>query len=207
MEGVRGISTSFHVYTPVPVIPSFECMLQQSNRYLKEVLRKNKIAAIYQIDVSIREQSTHRPVRFERSGPARWTEDQYAWFFVDGVGGGCDAYFDRIGELDVECWEDEIRNRDISRKMEVQIRECMNTGFYWWFRRSAGQPAIMNLSYGLIAAAFAKLTDGIIFSDDSAWDYEMFPTTADAFLQAYFDPEYPEREYADWARQNLDCLK
>ena len=80
-------------------------------------------------------------------------------------------------------------------------------GFYWAFRRSAGQPAVINLSYGLIAAAFAELSNGFVFSDDGAWDYASFPTNANRFLENYFDPQYPVPEYANWAKECIGIIK
>jgi len=31
------------------------------------------------------------------------------------------------------------------------------------------------MSYGFIACALAKLTNGVVYSDDSAWDYDKLP--------------------------------
>jgi len=87
------------------------------------------------------------------------------------------------------------------------MEKCFESGFYWAFRRSIGQPAIINLSYGLIAAAFTELTNGLIFSDDGAWDYAIFPTSADRFLQSYFNPLYSAPKYASWARECIAILK
>ena len=91
--------------------------------------------------------------------------------------------------------------------VQPQMMKCFETGFYWTFRRSAGQPAIVNLAYGLIAAAFAELVKGFIFSDDGAWDYGIFPTTADYFLQNYFNLQYLKAEDADWAKECINILK
>jgi len=66
---------------------------------------------------------------------------------------------------------------------------------------------LMLLSYGLIAAAFTELTNGLIFSDDGAWDYAIVPTSANLFLQSYFNPQYPAPEYASWARECIAILK
>jgi hypothetical protein len=64
--------------------------------------------------------------------------DSYLFIRIDGVPGGTDGYF---------------RRREL-------VRRCRSVGHTWWFRRSAGQPAIINLAYGFVAAALGELTDG-----------------------------------------------
>lgn len=81
-----------------------------------------------------------------------------------------------------------------AKKLHDIIRTSMEIGYYWSFRRSAGQPGIINLSYGLIAASLAKITDGFIYTDDGAWDYNCFPASADDFLSWYFKPEFAVRK-------------
>jgi len=51
------------------------------------------------------------------------------------------------------------------------------------------QPSYIYLTFGLIAASFAELTNGLLFSDDGAWDYKRFPATAEEFDACYFRPE------------------
>jgi|SRR5262245_39087394 len=85
------------------------------------------------------------------------------------------------------------------------INECLANGHHWSFRRSAGQPAIINVAYGMIAGSLAELTEGFIYSDDSAWDYERFPATAQEFFSWYFRPDKAiKAEYAEWAAR---CIK
>lgn len=61
--------------------------------------------------------------------------------------------------------------------------------------------AIISFAYGIIAASLAELTDGIIYSEDSAWDYDRFPAVAADFYEWYFDPELtPDPDRAEWAR-------
>lgn len=70
-----------------------------------------------------------------------------------------------------------------------------------------GQPAIINFSYGILAAALAELTDGLVFSDDSAWDYERFPATSHEVYDWYFRPEAAiDQGRAEWARRCLDSI-
>jgi hypothetical protein len=78
---------------------------------------------------------------------------------VDDVGGGTDAYYcDDADEIN-EVWSGEFDDPKCLR-LEPLIRECVQIGHYWSFRRSMGQPGIVNLAYGLIAGSLAALTDG-----------------------------------------------
>ncbi len=52
-----------------------------------------------------------------------------------------------------------------------------------------GQPAIVSLYYGYLAIALAALTDGIIYSDDGAWDWSRLPMGGKAFETEYLDIE------------------
>jgi hypothetical protein len=193
----------------VSILPHFQPVRYfYARAYLKEKLEQHFIFDKYVIDVGIREVYTNIHVTFDMSSPAIWKADtEYAWFTVNKEPGGCDAYFHNIGQLDWERWNDEFSLNTRAKKFEMQIRKCLEAGAYWVFRRSAGQGAIINLSYGLIAAAYAKITNGIVFTDDSAWDYDMFPTSANQFLQDYFNTSYVKQDYANWAKECLEAIK
>jgi hypothetical protein len=91
------------------------------------------------------------------------------------------------------------------KTIEPLIRECISTGHHWWFRRSAGQPAIISVAYGLIAASLAAITDGFLTSDDSAW--ERLPALPNEFLSWYFRPEKAIGEnFREWSQRCLGFL-
>lgn len=78
----------------------------------------------------------------------------------------------------------------------------------WSFRRSIGQPGIIVLSYGLISASVAELTNGILWSDDGAWDYERFPAESKDFFDWYFRPDKAlDADKADWAKRCIDGIR
>jgi hypothetical protein len=53
----------------------------------------------------------------------------------------------------------------------------------------------------------ATLTDGIIWSDDGAWDYARFPADGKHFLEWYFKPEQAlHADNADWARRCIEGI-
>jgi hypothetical protein len=41
----------------------------------------------------------------------------------------------------------------------------------------------------MLASALAQLTEGVVYSDDDAWNYELMPATYDEFNNWYLRPE------------------
>jgi len=203
------MSTVFCVYTTTSTIPSFNEVLTLSNKYLVEILKKHRIYDDYLIDVCIIDEQTDEVVPLDKSSPAVWSIDnQYAWFTVNEQPGGCDAYVNNFSDYsNFEQWYIDFIDDTQVKVCKSKLKECFESGLYWEFRRSAGQPAIINLSYGLIAAAFTELTNGLIYSDDGAWDYAIFPTSANHFLQNFFNLQYSNPEYANWAEKCIDIIR
>ncbi len=71
--------------------------------------------------------------------------------------------------------------------MEKKIWDNLKTGYSWRVKRTMGQPAVVNLYYGYLAIAIAVLTEGILYSDDGAWDYECFPIEGKVFEKEYLN--------------------
>jgi hypothetical protein len=136
-----------------------------------------------------------------------WDYDFYAWFFINGIPGGTDAYFWNIDDLHKEFMNYEMENNNNTLKYKDEIIKSMEIGYRWNFRRSAGQPGIIVLAYGLLSASLCELTDGLIYTDDGAWDYSLFPTTAEEFCMWYFRPEL-SRKHDDkkWAEECIASL-
>jgi hypothetical protein len=148
--------------------------------------------------------NAHLPYSLDK--PARWNNDTYAWLMVGDVPGGTDAYFDDDAKGIQEYWEGEI-DRPTSKKLASLIQYCIGVGHCWSFRRSAGQPAIVNLAYGLIAGSLAAITEGFVYSNDSAWDWQQMPALPDEFLKSYFRPERTQdSDRRDWIKRCLEHL-
>jgi hypothetical protein len=197
------MSTTFEVFPTTDHIPTFRRLLDTATGHLSEFLRSYGITQPAPLAVTLRRAEPDHPVvPFDTGGPAWWPEDCYAWFHVPGVGGGTDAYacpMDDVGRGSIR----DIRMKNL-HDFEEPVTAALRIGRYWSFRRSAGQPAIVNIGYGILAGSLAQLTDGIIFSADGAWDYKRLPARPDLFLSTYFRPELNRewREY-NWVK---DCI-
>jgi hypothetical protein len=73
---------------------------------------------------------------------------------------------------------------------EEAIRAYLEVGHHWWFRRSAGQSALVNVTYGFLAAALAELSDGLLHSDDNAWEYETSPCRPADLVRFFYRAEH-----------------
>lgn len=90
-------------------------------------------------------------------------------------------------DLDKDFWREEIQVNENARAMKEKIDASLEVGYYWSVKRTMGQPAIVSLYNGYLAIAIAALTDGIIYSDDGAWDYSRMPIEGTAFQTEYLD--------------------
>lgn len=188
------MSTSFYVLPSKAKFPTYDEIITSANADLKDFLMNIGVSRSLLVNCSIKEIQTNETNKFEASNESIQTENNYVWFYFYDIPGGIDCYFHKILPINIEAWEYEINNNINAQRLKSKISENLNLGFQWIFRRSAGQSAIVSLLFGLLAATLAKLTDGIIYSEDGALDYAKFPTTSYEFLSWYFKPEYATTE-------------
>jgi len=195
------MSTTFYVYPGKQYMPTFRDLLSFSNQRIVDHLLHLGASTNFCLDVEIRDINTHSEADFNLDDKVIWNENTYAWFYIVGIAGGTDVYYNQTTELDKEAWKDELKTNIKAQQLQDTINKSMEIGYHWSFRRSAGQSGIINLSYGLIAASLAKITDGFIYSDDGAWDYSYFPALADDFITYYFKPDFTTKsEDKEWVK-------
>lgn len=184
------MSTTFEVYPGNKEIPSFSEVLYQTEIAVNSYLSSINISKKIMLNVEIQSISEHIKKPFKLTDKMIWDDSLYAWFYIKGIPGGTDAYFYLHNTIDTDFLKDELTNNPNFQKYRNIIDENIKIGYNWTFRRSTGQPAIIALCYGFLAATLAKFTNGIIYTDDGAWDYEKFPAVPDDFMQWYFRLEY-----------------
>jgi antitoxin component of RelBE/YafQ-DinJ toxin-antitoxin module len=200
------MSTTFEVYPRTKTLPTFGAIVDRSTMELHRFLDSVGISSRPEVHMRLQACVDDAQLPFSLNDPAKWNEETYAWFMVSDVPGGTDAYFDDKGNEIQDYWDGELAGPRCKR-FESLIRECAMVGHRWWFRRSIGQPAIVNLAYGLIAGSLAAITNGLVYSMDSAWDYEKLPALPDDFLSWYFRPNKTTNEnYREWSSRCLDHL-
>ena len=208
------MSTTFDVYPGSPRIPTFEEITLAAERKLQIFLSEFKIEVRSRINVILRSQNPDAVLPIDVEAKAIWSRDEYAWFTLDSVAGGTDAYYHDLSIETAEIREisEEARFEALQRcsnaKDKKRVEAYLKQTHSWSLRRSAGQPALINIAYGFIASAFADLTDGLIYSDDGAWDYQRFPALSSEFDSWYFRPESAlEKEQTEWAERCIASLR
>jgi len=202
------VSTTFDVYPSTDLIPSFAQLLTVATNHLTAFLRSYDITTPVTLDVAMRHKAdeTNRDLPFDLNAPAWWPNDHYAWFFVQGVPGGTDAYARIMNDLHRECLVEEVAGEKGSGLGDLPKRS-LQIGRYWAFRRSAGQLAITNVAYVILAASLAELTNGFVHSSDLAWDYRLLPAQPAEFLKWYFRPELAtDANCKDWSQRCINGI-
>jgi len=201
------MSTTFEAFPRTRELPSFRAVLERSTRELHGFLASIDIDHRPQIHARLQRNSDRSHVAFGLDDPLRWDEDVYAWFMVGDVPGGTDAYFRGDPAAFTKMWGREFHGPRYDGLRPV-IDECLAVRHSWSFRRSAGQSCTINLAYGLIAGSLAALTDGLVHSDDRAWEWERLPARPDDFLRFYFRPELAlTPEMREWSKRCLGQIE
>lgn len=205
--------------TTINIIPVETCeitygqIIQIGERNINRFLTSLGIQEKIKLSVNLQDNEETRTNSVDLNSKFELKENEYAWFYIDGIPGGTDGYQKNIEdkEIDIEnpWWmfdEMEMNNKTI-KNIEDKFEKAKKINKYWYFRRSAGQPGIIALSYGLISAGVAELTDGILWADDGAWDFKRFPADSSDFLRWYFRQDMAlERETRDWAKRCIEGI-
>ena len=159
------------------------------------------------LNFQLRTSKTNAAIPLDPSAPCIWDSEQHLWISVGGASGGTDVYCCDVDDFDLEFWSSEFSINARANQHKETINACLSNGRYWNFRRSMGQPAIISFAYGILAGLLAELTEGVVVSDDSAWDYARFPATSHEVYEWYFNPAMAlDRKYGDWAKECLALI-
>lgn len=205
------MTTSIAVYPQTTDVPSFDELLHVSTLELHGYLQRIGLSAQPEIGVKLVGRQGMRIAKkymlpFTLDAPVMWTVETNAWFTVAGSSGGTDALYWQGDNSEV--WERTLLMEPQIRERESFVRSCLATGMGWSFTCSMLEPAIIQVAYGLIAASLAKLTHGMLYSENGAWDWKRFPATADEFLSWYMIPEHALKNgYRVKAEQFIAALR
>ncbi|HMA35255.1 MAG TPA: hypothetical protein VKY74_12370 [Chloroflexia bacterium] len=206
------MSTNIYVFPHTNYIPSFAEFLDVATPKLHGFLAEIGSPQAPRITATLHvatPETEDQLLPLDLAAPLRWREeeDEYAFFDLRPIPGGTDAYFRIMDSSNYRAWAGEIKSRPPARQRKDWVKACLAQRYYWRFRRSLGQAAVINVLYGLLAAALAELTDGMLYSADGAWDYDRFPATAAEFSQWYFRPALAlEEDSRDWAARCIAMI-
>ena len=209
------MSTSIDIIPVSTIEITFGDVIVESENQINKFLKSIGINKTIRLSVNIHDKNETYVNTVLESDKFEWKENEYAWFVVDGISGGTDGICETLISNDIDpdnpWWIVEMlesgNNKISGIRQKLEYAKKHNR--LWYFRRSAGQPAIIALSYGLISGSIAKLTNGILWSDDGAWDSNFFPAESTEFLNNYFRPDMSTTDTpdAEWAREGIDSIK
>lgn len=197
------MSTTFDVFPGTSAIPTTDAILKEAEHEFHRFLAKHGLASLHpRFSVVVLARTTNEALVPDPLDVA-WPPDAYAWFTIDGLSGGTDAYFQKFDDASLELWADQL-HEPAFRNWKEQLRAAIDVGHCWSFRRSAGQTASISVAYACLAATLARLTGGFLFSDDCAWESSRLPARPSDFLSWYFDPEQAtEPDFIERSRRAL----
>lgn len=198
------MSTTIDVYPTISDFPLVEQTRARTQELFQELLDR------YQVGSAI-EVKTFYPVKSAEED-VRYVDKDVAWAPDMGLGF---AYWIN-GEWDSSSWpscfsvedEDRISEDDLVYPFHSKpehlgqwaiveefegllppekLARVLAQDHYWFEYRNFAGPAVASTGYGLVAAALAEATDGVIASFDSAFDIEHNGETAADFLSWWGD--------------------
>lgn len=195
------MSTTIDVYPQNPHLPLVEETRQRTEELFQQLLDRHGVASKITVKASTRAEDSDRYAVLAEAD-LRWSPGLAVCFsyYLNGQWDSdswpsCDAREpdDYVQDEDLDytdkrflgrCWfVEEFENvlpEDTLQKMEaVQHRFSEYRNF--------GGPAVASTGYGLVAAAFAEATGGIIISMDCAFDDDHNAEDADTFLAWWGD--------------------
>lgn len=179
------MSTCFEIIPANRSIPNCDELIRYSVALFREFLKKEKIT--HRIDISVRAVTADNKI-VTNPGALVLNEKGYTAFNLNGEG-EVYVFFNELTDWDREIWNEEIQENENAQAIREKIEMGLEIGYSWSAKRTMGQPAIVSLYYGYLAIAIAALTDGIIYSDDGAWDWSRLPMEGKAFETEYLDIE------------------
>lgn len=179
------MSMSFEIFPTKKRKPNCDEIIKYSVELFSEFLKRKKISQ--GIDISTREVTADNTVH---TNPISLVlkENSHTVFNLNEEG-EVYVFYHELSDLDKDFWKEEIQKNENAQSMKEKIDTNLEIGYFWSVKRTMGQPAIVSLYYGYLAIAIAILTDGIIYSDDGAWDYSRLPIEGNVFKTGYLNIE------------------
>lgn len=177
------MSTSFEIFPTKNNIPKCDVLIKRSLELTKKFLKEAGIE--YNISIKVKE-IPNNGVTYTTPCYLTSKKQNYTIFNLNNEG-EVYVYFQELTELDRQFWEDEFQQNDRAKNLKKKIQNNEKIGYSWSVKRTMGQPAIVGIYYGYLTIAIALLTNGVIYSDDGAWDFSCFPIEVGEFVEKYMN--------------------
>ncbi|MCF2674785.1 hypothetical protein [Fusobacterium varium] len=174
------MSKTYEVYPTTSYIPTKEEIGKLAEKYLNIFLEKENIKEEYKKKLKV----ANSTLKFsDKSYINRanicMVDTEYDIYQLNiKEGNAIFVFFHNYNDLYIEFLISDLKN-EINEK---EIYKTIKLGYMWSIKRTAWQPVLANILYGFVAIAIAELTNGLIYSDDGAWNFKEIPLKAEEFL-------------------------
>lgn len=86
---------------------------------------------------------------------------------------------------DYEFWKEEYKYNNCANSLIDKINKTLEMGYSWRITRNAAQSSLCSVLHGYLVIVLCKLSQGLIYSDDGAWEYRLMPIQYADFLDVY----------------------
>ena len=197
------MSTTIDVYPTVNALPLVEEIRGRTQELFQTLLNRHGIGSTIEVK-ALYSSPADRPIEYVEKDTV-WTPDLYLTFdyLIDEIWDSASwpsCSFveddDRISEEDlVYPFDLKPEHLGLWRIVEEfedivppsRLAKILAQDHYWSDERNFGGPPVASTGYGLVCAALAEATDGIIASFDCAFDEKHNGETAEEFLSWWGD--------------------
>ena len=197
------MSTTIDVYPTVNALPLVEEIRGRTQELFQTLLNRHGIGSTIEVK-ALYSSPADRPIEYVEKDTV-WTPDLYLTFdyLIDGIWDSASwpsSSFveddDRISEkylvYPFDSKPEHLGLWNIVEEFEdivppTRLAKILAQDHYWSDERNFGGPAVASTGYGLVCAALAEATDGIIASFDCAFDEKHNGETAEEFLSWWGD--------------------
>ena len=197
------MSTTIDVYPTVDALPLVEEIRGRTQELFQTLLNRHGIGSTIEVK-ALYSSPADRPIEYVEKDTV-WTPDLYLTFeyLIDGIWDSASwpsCSFveddDRISEkylvYPFDSKPEHLGLWYIVEEFEdivppTQLAKILAQDHYWTDERNFAGPAVASTGYGLVCAALAEATDGIIASFDCAFDKKHNGETAEEFLSWWGD--------------------
>lgn len=177
------MSKNFEILPTNKYIPKCSEVANLSKELLKEYLLKKNININIYIDFNEYDKKKNQ---FFKNDYIITNDLNYLSFEINNLSEAFVSYHE-VYEINRLAWEDEFLTNKRAKNLQNKICKNMQIGYFWNVRRTAGQTVLLNLYYIALAISIGLLTDGIIYSDDGAWEYNKLPIEANRLKTEYLN--------------------
>lgn len=177
------MSTAIDVYPTVNALPLVEEIRGRTQELFQTLLNRHGIGSTIEV-IAFYPSPSKVPIKDVEKDTV-WTPDLYLGFeyLIDGI-------------WDSNSWHScsfiEADDRYIVEELEdivppTRLSKILAQDHYWFDENNPDGPPVASTGYGLVCAALAEATEGIIASSDCEFDEEYNAETAEEFLAWWGD--------------------